>query len=129
MGKRFFLFVLFFAVVFSLASEPAVPAGKKPKISLLNSTGYEVTEIYVSPASSDDWGDDYLVNATLDDGDSFIVTLPVPLSQADTYDIQFVDIDGDTYSRYDEPVRNGTVIEITDEHLDEYAEEDAGLAE
>jgi hypothetical protein len=127
MKKRVFLFIFLLAAVFPLAAEP-VSGGKRPKLTLLNSTGYEVTEIYVSPASSDDWGDDYLVNATLDNGDSFTVTLPVPLSQADTYDIQFVDIDGDTYTRYDEPVKNGMVIEITDEHLDEY-EEDADSVE
>jgi hypothetical protein len=102
--------------------------GKRPKITLVNSTGYEITEIYVSPASSDDWGDDYLVNATLDDGDSFSVTLPVSLSESDVYDIQFTDTDGDTYTQFEVAVRNGATIEITFDDLDEY-DEDASTAD
>jgi hypothetical protein len=120
MKKRIFLFILLFVTVFSLA---AAPSGKS-KINLQNSTGYEITEIYVSPASSDDWGDDYLVNATLDDGDSFTITLPSPLATTDSYDIQFVDIEGDSYTKFDVTVKNGGTIEITMDDLDEYDEED-----
>ncbi|MDR1317686.1 MAG: hypothetical protein LBK13_12520 [Spirochaetales bacterium] len=125
MKKRVCLFIFFVALVFPLCAEPSF-VGKRSKIILLNSTGYEVTEVYVSPASSDDWGDDYLVNTTLDNGDSFSVTLPVPLSEADVYDIQFVDIDGDTYTLFDVPVRNGGTVEVTDEDLDEYDDEVSG---
>ncbi|MDR1179328.1 MAG: hypothetical protein LBK44_02390 [Spirochaetales bacterium] len=125
MKNRICLFVFLVGVIFPLCAEPSF-VGKRPKIILLNSTGYEVTEIYVSPASSDDWGDDYLVNTTLDDGDSFSVTLPVPLSEVDVYDFQFVDIDGDTYTLFDVSVKNGGTVEITDEDLDEYDDEASG---
>jgi hypothetical protein len=120
MKKHIFLFIFLLALVFSLAAQSS--GGKKPKITLQNSTGYEITEIYVSPASSDDWGDDYLVNTSLDDGDSFTISLPLPLSQTDMYDIQFVDIEGDTYTQYDVSVKNGATLEITMDDLDEYEE-------
>ena len=86
-------------------------------ITLKNSTGYEIFEIYVSPADSEDWGSDYLVNTTLDDGDSFTITLPRPLSEARIYDIMFVDIDDDRYCQFDISLTNGQTIEITMDDL------------
>ncbi|MDR3200664.1 MAG: hypothetical protein LBT68_04335 [Spirochaetales bacterium] len=117
MKKRILLFVLLAAAVFTVSAAPAV----KLKITLKNLTGYEIEEIYVSPADSEDWGDDYLVNTTLDDGESFTVILL--RSEAAAYDIQFVDIDGDSYTKFDVPVKSGVVIEITMDDLDEYDEE------
>jgi hypothetical protein len=114
MKKRFFLSVLIIFVVCSVSAAP-----KGPKISLKNSTGYEIAEIYISPTDWDGWGDDYLVNTTLDDGDTFTTNLPVPLSEADVYDIQFVDVEGDFYTRIEIPVKGGDTIEITMDHLDE----------
>ncbi|MDR1932385.1 MAG: hypothetical protein LBQ57_06120 [Spirochaetales bacterium] len=119
MKKRMLVCVLLAAALFTVS---AAPAGK-PKITLKNSTGYEVEEIYISPASSEEWGDDYLVNATLDDGESFTVTLSSPLSEVDTYDIQFIDFEGDSYTQFDVPVKNGAVIEMTMDDLDDYDEE------
>jgi hypothetical protein len=128
MKKHIFLFIFLLATGFILAAEPS--GGKRPKIILQNSTGYEIAEIYVSPASSEDWGDDYLVNTTLDDGDSFTVSLPVPLSQADVYDIQLVDVEGDTYTQFDVSVKNGATVEITIDDLDEYeGDEDSAASE
>jgi hypothetical protein len=120
MKKHIFLLILFFAVMFCLA---AAPPGKS-RITLQNSTGYEISEVYVSPASADDWGDDYLVNATLDDGDSFTISLPRSLSETNMYDIQFVDIEGDSYTRFDVAVKSGATVEITMDDLDEYDDDE-----
>jgi hypothetical protein len=40
----------------------------KQDFRLINKTGYELKELYVSPSKSDDWQDDVLGQATLDDG-------------------------------------------------------------
>ena len=122
MKKKIFLSVLVFFVIFSLS---AAPREKGPRITLKNSTGYEIEEIYVSPADLDDWGDDYLVNTTLDDGDSMTLTLPWPLSEIDTYDIQFVDIEGDSYTQFEVLVNNGSLIEMTFDDIDDDEEDDS----
>jgi hypothetical protein len=126
MKKRILLLVL---VIFAVC--PVFAAPKGPKITLKNSTGYEIAEIYVSPADSDDWGDDYLVNMSLDDGDTFTMSLPRPLSEINTYDIQFVDIEGDSYSQFEVHVKSGDTIEITmdDLDVDEDYEEETEAAE
>ena len=117
MKKRILLSLLiFFAVSLAFAAGP--------RITLKNSTGYEIAEIFISPADSDDWGDDYLGNTTLDDGDSFTVTLPQPLSAVDTYDFQFIDIDGDSYTQFDVVIRNGSLIEMTFDDIDDDEDDD-----
>ena len=120
MKKKLFLALVCFFVAFSVF---AAPKDKGPKVTLKNSTGFEVTEIYVSPANSDNWGDDYLVNTTLDDGDSLTITLPWPLSEVSSYDIQFIDIEEDSYTQFDVAVKNGSIIEMTQDDLDEEGEE------
>ena len=115
MKKKLFLSLLVFFVVFSVSAQKKTG----PRITLKNSTGYEVSEIYISPADSEAWGDDYLVNTTLDDGDSFTVNLPRPLSEVDTYDFQFVDIEGDSYTQFDVVVKSGSLIEMTFDDIDD----------
>lgn len=42
--------------------------------TLLNKTGIEIHRVYISPHSSDDWGDDVLGKDTLGDGESVDIT-------------------------------------------------------
>ena len=42
----------------------------KQDFRLVNKTGYELKELYVSPSKSDDWQDDVLGQGTLGDGDA-----------------------------------------------------------
>ena len=111
MKKTYFLAVLFFFIAFSVFAAPL-------KIIFKNSTGYEIVEIYISPSNSDDWGDDYLAGASLNDGRSFTVTLNPSAGEKNLYDVQLVDIEGYTYSQYDIPVKNDTIIEFTSDDLD-----------
>jgi hypothetical protein len=52
-----------------LLSGAAVAADAKQDFTLVNKTGYELKEVYVSPAKSDDWEDDVLGQDTLGDGE------------------------------------------------------------
>ncbi len=36
---------------------------------LVNKTGYDIAEVYISPANDKDWGEDVMGKDTLDDGD------------------------------------------------------------
>lgn len=45
-------------------------AQAKQDFKLVNKTGYEIKEVYVSPVKTDDWEEDVLGDDTLEDGDS-----------------------------------------------------------
>jgi hypothetical protein len=47
---------------------PAAADGAKQDFSLINKTGYELKEVYVSPSKADDWQEDILGTGTLPDG-------------------------------------------------------------
>lgn len=64
------------AVVLSLglmlgASGAARAAEAKQDFVLVNKTGYGISEVYVSPAKSDDWEEDVLGRDTLSDGEAW----------------------------------------------------------
>lgn len=66
-------------------------------VSLVNDLqGYDVFYVYVSPADSDDWGEDMLGSEILYQDDELIVWV-----DPGTYDIQMVDEDGDSYTRWE----------------------------
>lgn len=55
---------------FALLSAPAsaLRAGDQDFV-LVNKTGYDIAEVYVSPANEKEWGEDVMGKDTLDDGD------------------------------------------------------------
>src|SRR5580658_6440731 len=52
------------------ATESASAQEAKQDFKLVNSTGYELKELYVSPSKASDWQEDVLGQATLSDGGS-----------------------------------------------------------
>ena len=63
-----------FAASFALCAITALAGSAsaqeaKQDFKLVNKTGYELKELYVSPSKSDDWQDDVLGQGTLGDGD------------------------------------------------------------
>jgi hypothetical protein len=58
------------AVLASLAATSFAWAEAKQDFTLVNKTGYELKEVYVSPSKSDDWQEDVLGKDTLDDGEA-----------------------------------------------------------
>ena len=77
----------------ALVSGSAAWAGKQDFV-LVNDTGYEVVEIYVSPTSEDDWEEDVLGRDTLADGERVTITFDRDEDRC-RYDIKLVDEDGD----------------------------------
>ena len=59
------LFAACFAIAFVV---PALAQEAKQDFSLSNKTGYELKEVYVSPATAADWQNDVLGSGTLADG-------------------------------------------------------------
>ncbi|WP_163071539.1 hypothetical protein, partial [Acinetobacter baumannii] len=63
--------------------------------ALINKTGYTIDEIYVSPASANNWGEDLAGDDSLEHGQQFNVSFH-PSTQACNWDILVVYDDGDS---------------------------------
>lgn len=61
---------------------------------LVNRTGYEIREVYVSPTTEDSWEEDVMGRDTLPDGDRVTIRFDRDEDRC-RYDIKLVDIDGD----------------------------------
>lgn len=86
---------LLVAAAFSLAVAPGVAGAQGQQDFLLtNSTGYDIAEIYVAPASSDNWEEDVMGDDTLDNGQGVRIQFPLKAKQC-IYDIKVVWTDGD----------------------------------
>ena len=92
-GKIYFILCLFLGV-FSYAQ----PLNG---VLFINSTGYDLSELYISPTSHDDWYDDLLNGQPLGDGESITINIPDYEDTELIYDAMAVDVDGDEYSRFD----------------------------
>jgi hypothetical protein len=95
----------------------AVSAQNLPSITIVNSTGYTVYEVYVSPADDDEWGDDHLGESILNNGETFTYRLPQPLNRVSVYDFRLVNEDGDSYIKWGVTVTNNARIVFTFDDL------------
>jgi len=56
------------------ATSPAAPARQaRQNFTLINRTGYDIQEVYVSPSKAETWGDDVLGDDELGDGDQQLI--------------------------------------------------------
>jgi hypothetical protein len=80
-----------------LALLVSVPAGAQGKqdFTLVNQTGVEIHELYVSPHKSDDWEEDVLGQDTLPSGDSVTIHFS-PKEKAKLWDLKVVDKEGNS---------------------------------
>ena len=94
----------------------ALPAeANNVELRILNETGYTWTELYVSPTTSDNWGNNLLSGTVT--GDQMFVT---NVRSGAAYDIMAVDTDGDCYvTRTSQIPTNYTWfrIEVRMEHI------------
>jgi len=84
-------------------------------VTIVNGLGnWTIYYAYISPSSSDDWGDDVLGSETLAPGGTLTM-----MTDPGTYDIMLEDEDGDTYSRYGVEITSaGYAWEVTLADLD-----------
>ena len=92
-------------------------------VLFINSTGYDLSELYISPTSHDDWYDDLLNGQTLGDGESVTINIPDYDDTELIYDAMAVDVDGDEYSRFDIDLsdESNRSIEFTFDDYDDYS--------
>jgi hypothetical protein len=74
--RRLCIVAAWVAASLALAA-PAAAQSNDPSFNLANRTGQTINEIYVSPASQNTWGRDWLGNNVLPSGQTFPVRLPV----------------------------------------------------
>ena len=95
-------------------AEAAVPAADPATavsdlyVDITNSTGFPITEIYVSTSSSEDWGPNLLAGRTLAVGETERVDLS--RCSAEIFDIRLVDRDGDSYTYSGFNVTTGDIV-------------------
>ncbi len=67
---KFFLMVAALLVSAFTAAPTSAQAQARQDFLLINRTGYDISEVYISPSKADDWEEDILgSDDTLDDGD------------------------------------------------------------
>jgi hypothetical protein len=92
---------------------PASGQAKEQNLSfsLINNTGYTVTNIFICMAGTDNWGNNILA-APLYNNQTIAINLALPLDEAGLYNIRMVDIDGDCYSKYNTKIGAYSSIKI-----------------
>ena len=80
------------AVFFAIALVPAAMAGDQD-FTVLNKTGIEIHDLYVTPHDSDDWEDDILGEDTLVNGAEVDIKFSRK-EKAKSWDLKVVDVDG-----------------------------------
>ena len=112
--KKFLIILLSLLVI-----STALFAQENPAITIVNNTGYEVWYVYISQTASPTWGDDYLEpTQVLRSGESATFRLPFPINVVNRYDIQLVDLDGDSYTQMNVLVSPNARIEFTFDDFD-----------
>jgi len=116
-------FALFFAAIIGLAvlgcaSSPFSSQSELPVITVINNTGYTCFYLYLSPVTSDNWEDDKLGDDILQNGQSVTVRLEYPLSQENRYDFKMVDLDDDSYTKWNVLLTENAVIVFTFDDFD-----------
>ena len=106
------LMVLAAIFALSMVLMPAAAAQGKQDFTLVNKTGIAISEMYIGPTSSDDWGDDILGKDTLPSGASTDIVF-APNQKAAKWDLQFVDENGKKHTFYDKNLVKIAEITLT----------------
>ncbi len=94
-NSSFFARMLFaVAVLFAVALMPMAMAGDQD-FTVVNKTGVEIHELYVTPHNSDDWEDDILGEDTLANGEEVDIKFSRK-EKAKSWDLKVVDADGNS---------------------------------
>ena len=97
-----------------ISASAASSSNNQSSITIANRTGYRIDYIYISPSTSDSWGEDFLGSSeTLVNNQSATFRLPEPLNVTNRYDIRVIDLDGDSYTKMNVLVTQNMTIEFT----------------
>lgn len=103
------------AAAFSLAlAAPAsqVAAQAQQNFALVNRTGYQINELYVSPSTSQQWGRDILGDGVMPDGQRRNITFP-QATRSCNFDLRIVYSDGERAERSNVDLCQVSVVTVT----------------
>lgn len=100
-------------IALALSAGICLTATAASTINIINKSGWDLHEIYISPASQDDWGDDYLGSEILAQGDSLSLT---GLASG-KWDIRVIDEDGDECILNDVHITTSESWTVTEDDL------------
>ncbi|MCL2834607.1 MAG: serine protease [Treponema sp.] len=86
-------------------------------VTVINNTGYEGWYLYITPVSEESWGPDRLGDGVLKDGQSVTIA-DIPASSDGRYDLNLVDKDDDSYTKWNIRIASGQKIEFTFDDFD-----------
>ncbi|MDR2543552.1 MAG: serine protease [Treponema sp.] len=86
-------------------------------VRVTNNTGYTGYYLYIRPAGTSRWGSDLFGRDILRTGRSFNIS-SLPVSNNNLYDIRFVDLDDDTYTKLNVTIRPNQNIIFTFDDFD-----------
>ena len=87
-------------------------------VTIVNDTSYVIYFVYISPSTTSGWGEDLLGASTVRGRQELRVNLPSPINLANQYDIQAVDEDGDTYTKWNVLIPSDGRIVFTWQDMD-----------
>jgi len=121
--RRSFLFCFFLLI---LAGTAFFLYAEQGEVIVLNRTGYDIYYLYISPESSDSWGDDLLGESEiLFDGSHTSVFVP-GLGKFCVFDLKAVDLDDDSYAKWGLDLCTGGKIVIT---MDDFMQDEEVVAD
>jgi hypothetical protein len=86
-----------FSLLFMLMLSCTVAFAGAQDFTLVNHSGFQITNVYVAPSQSDDWGDDVLGNQVLND--NYQVNIHFHHGERATHwDLQVTDSDGNNHT-------------------------------
>ena len=92
-SKSILRFTFFLAILLMLGLVARAADELNLDFKLVNKTGYDLKEVYISPTATDDWGDN-IIKATLKDGET-LALVASPKASAKKWDIKCVYTDGE----------------------------------
>ncbi len=107
--KGFFSYIS--AIFFLLL--PFASFAQEYYVDITNNTGYTITELYISPTTSEDWEADILDGSTINAGDTRRVDLTG--YESPLFDIKLVDVDGDSYTYMSVDVSERDIVATLDD--------------
>ena len=98
--RKLALSFAFVASMFAAGATVATAAEAKQDFTLVNKTGYEIKNVYVSPAKSDDWEEDVLGKDVFSPGDSWKIKFSRSVKTC-KWDLKVVYSDDDSSAVWD----------------------------
>lgn len=108
MNKK--IYVLLLTVVFTCSFFTTVFAAPNLNFRLVNQTGFDLYEVYVSPGGTTDWGEDIMDADVIPNNSSVEITF-APKTNSKIWDLRVVDKSGGEALWYDFDL--STISEIT----------------